>query len=242
MAAVTNCGNVGDEQTGVTRVLTFDSIHYRMGPWNVGSRGSISIAMKYLAKRPPGRPRSFNPDAALDRAIPVFWAKGYDGASYRDLTSAMGISAPSLVAAFGDKRGLFDAAVARYAKTIAARHLAALEGGDGLGDRLAAFFAAVIANVAAGDGHPTGCLVTCGLADSAGADVAAREQLGMLVAAADKALARQFRVAGFKPKEARGRAQIAAATMHSLALRARAGTPKAELQQVSDAAVRLLSR
>ena len=77
--------------------------------------------MKYPTKRPPGRPRGFSLEAALDCAIPIFWEKGYDGASFRDLTSAMGISAPSLVAAFGDKRGLFDAAVARYAETIAAR-------------------------------------------------------------------------------------------------------------------------
>src|SRR5579872_4616169 len=116
--------------------------------------------MKSVAKRPPGRPRGFDPKAALDRAIPVFWAKGYNGASFRDLTGAMGISAPSLVAAFGDKRGLFDAAAARYAETIAAGPVAALEGANGLRDQLTAFFAAVIAN-AAGDGHPTGCLVTC---------------------------------------------------------------------------------
>ena len=197
--------------------------------------------MKNVAKRPPGRPRSFSLDAALDRAIPVFWAKGYDAASFRDLTSAMGISAPSLVAAFGDKRGLFDAAVARYAETIATRHLTALEGADGLRERLTAFFAAVIAN-ASGDGHPTGCLVTCALADLAGDDAAAEAQLAMLLAAADQSLTRQFRSAGFEPGEARGRAQIAAATMHSLTLRARAGVPKAELQQVSDAAVMLLSR
>jgi AcrR family transcriptional regulator len=197
--------------------------------------------MKNVAKRPPGRPRGFSLHAALDRAIPVFWAKGYDAASFRDLTSAMGISAPSLVAAFGDKRGLFDAAVARYAETIAARHLTALEGVDGLRERLAAFFAAVVAN-ASGDGHPTGCLVTCALADLAGDDAAAGAQLAMLVAAADQSLTQQFRAAGFEAAEARGRAQIAAATMHSLTLRARAGAPKAELQQVSDAAVTLLTR
>src|ERR1700729_2784553 len=132
--------------------------------------------MKNVAKRPPGRPRGFSLNAALDRAIPVFWAKGYDAASFRDLTSAMGISAPSLVAAFGDKRGLFDAAVARYAETIAARHLTALEGVDGLRERLAAFFAAVVAN-ASGDGHPTGCLVTCAFSDLAGDTGAAGAQL-----------------------------------------------------------------
>src|ERR1700730_16017670 len=106
--------------------------------------------MEKLAKRPPGRPRSFSLEAALDRAIPIFWAKGYDGASFRDLTSAMGISPPSLMAAFGDKRGLFDAAVARYAETMAAKHLTALEGVDGLRERLTAFFAAVMANAGGG--------------------------------------------------------------------------------------------
>lgn len=197
--------------------------------------------MKYVPKRLPGRPREFDLNEVLDRAIPIFWAKGYDGASYRDLTSAMDISAPSLVAAFRDKRGLFDAVVARYAETIAAGPLTALESTDGLRDRLTAFFAAVIAN-ASGDDHPRGCLVTCSLAAAAGDDAAASTRLGMLVAAADELLARQFRAAGFEPKEARARAQIAAATMHSLTLRARAGAPKTELRQISEAAVMLLTR
>jgi AcrR family transcriptional regulator len=196
--------------------------------------------MKDICKRPTGRPRGFSCEAALDQAIPVFWAKGYEGASYRDLTSAMGISAPSLVAAFGDKRGLFEAAVTRYAATVAAKHVAALESADGLHDRLAAFFAAVIDSASA-EGQPTGCLVTCALADTAGGDAAASTRLKMLLSAADERLAQQFHAAGFEPAESRARAQIAAATMHSLTLRARAGASKAELQQLSDAAVRILS-
>ena len=196
--------------------------------------------MKKVANRPPGRPRSFNLEAALDQAIPVFWEKGYEGASFRDLTAAMGISAPSLVAAFGDKRSLFDAAIARYAETIASRHLTALQGAGSLRERLAAFFAAIVAT-ATGDGKPTGCLVTCALADAAGDDLAACMQLGTLLAKADEALAQAFRAAGFTPEEAAGRGQIAAATMHSVTLRARAGASKGELQQIGDAAVRLLT-
>jgi TetR/AcrR family transcriptional regulator, copper-responsive repressor len=193
--------------------------------------------MKLVPKRAPGRPRSFDRNSALDRAIPIFWAKGYDGASFRDLTTAMGISAPSLVAAFGDKRALFDSAVARYCETIAAGPMDALEGANDLRDRLKAFFEGVIANIS---GHPTGCLVTCALADAAGEDPAASTRLGMLLAAADESLARQFRLAGFDTEEARARAQIAAATVHSLTLRARAGVPKAELQQLSEAAITIL--
>jgi AcrR family transcriptional regulator len=197
--------------------------------------------MEKVGKRPPGRPRGFSREVALDRAIPVFWAKGYEAASFRELTSAMGIGPPSLMAAFGDKRGLFDAAVARYAERIGAKLLAPVQGAGNLRDRLAAFFDAVIAN-ATGEGQPTGCLVTCALADVAGDDAAACAQLAMLIAAADASLMKLFGDAGFDPGEARARAQIAVATMHSLTLRARAGTPKAELQAISEAAVGLLVR
>ncbi|WCB96811.1 HTH-type transcriptional repressor ComR [Baekduia alba] len=60
------------------------------------------------------RPRSFDRDAALEQAMRAFWAQGYEQTSISDLTRAMGIAPPSLYAAFGDKRRLFDEAVARY--------------------------------------------------------------------------------------------------------------------------------
>ena len=61
-----------------------------------------------------GRPRNFDMDEALDRALDVFWRKGYEGASVSDLTVAMGINPPSLYAAFGNKEGLFRKALDRY--------------------------------------------------------------------------------------------------------------------------------
>ncbi len=54
-----------------------------------------------------GRPRSFDIDRALDRALLVFWRKGYEGASLSDLTKAVGVNRPSLYGAFGDKEALF---------------------------------------------------------------------------------------------------------------------------------------
>src|SRR6266404_1965499 len=63
---------------------------------------------------PRGRPRAFDPDAALERAMHVFWAKGYEGASLSDLTGAMRINRPSLYAAFGNKEQLFRKALDRY--------------------------------------------------------------------------------------------------------------------------------
>ena len=61
-----------------------------------------------------GRPRSFCTDTVLDRAMTVFWRKGYEGASLAELTEAMGINPPSLYAAFGNKEGLFRAVLERY--------------------------------------------------------------------------------------------------------------------------------
>ncbi len=63
-----------------------------------------------------GRPRSFCVDETIDRAMTVFWRKGYEGASLADLTAAMGINSPSLYACFGSKEGLFRAVLERYDK------------------------------------------------------------------------------------------------------------------------------
>lgn len=68
-----------------------------------------------VARKPRGRPLSFDRDAALETAMHVFWERGYEAASISDLTSAMGITPPSLYTAFGDKEQLFLEAIERYA-------------------------------------------------------------------------------------------------------------------------------
>ena len=68
------------------------------------------------AKRPRGRPRAFDREAALASAMEVFRAKGFEATSIHDLTAAMGINPPSLYSAFGDKENLFLEAIERYSK------------------------------------------------------------------------------------------------------------------------------
>jgi AcrR family transcriptional regulator len=61
-----------------------------------------------------GRARTFDADEALDRAMTVFWSKGYEATSLSDLTEATGINRPSLYAAYGNKKELFRKALERY--------------------------------------------------------------------------------------------------------------------------------
>ena len=74
-----------------------------------------------------GRPREFDPEAALDQALAVFVHAGYEAASVQQLADAMGICKPSLYAAYGNKDALFSAALRRYAAANDARQAALLE-------------------------------------------------------------------------------------------------------------------
>lgn len=74
-----------------------------------------------------GRPRAFDPDTALEKAMQVFWQQGYEGTSLSDLTEAMGINRPSLYAAFGNKEELFLKVLDRYGSGPVAYVMCALD-------------------------------------------------------------------------------------------------------------------
>ena len=69
-----------------------------------------------------GRPRAYDPDVALSRAVETFWAHGYAGTSLDDLSAAMGMNRPSLYAAFGDKRDLYLKSLAFYRQRYPAQN------------------------------------------------------------------------------------------------------------------------
>lgn len=75
-----------------------------------------------------GRPREFNEDEALEKAMQTFWSNGYDATSLADLTSAMGLSKSSLYDTFGSKHALFIAAVERYKATAQSGVIGTLTG------------------------------------------------------------------------------------------------------------------
>lgn len=109
---------------------------------------------------PRGRPREFDLDQALDRALHVFWCKGYEGASLDDLTQAMGISRPSLYAAFGNKEALFHRVLDRYLEGFAGHVREALEAptARAVVEKLLYRTADLLSDPA----HPAGCLLVQG--------------------------------------------------------------------------------
>src|SRR3990170_3252198 len=105
---------------------------------------------------PVGRPRAFDIDEALDRAVLVFWSKGYEGASLEDLTEAMGISRPSLYRAFGNTEDLFYKALDRYTEGLTSYFARALAEPTSAAVATAVLHGMVEA--ATMPGLPTGCL------------------------------------------------------------------------------------
>jgi len=107
--------------------------------------------------RTAGRPRAFDPEAALDAAMRVFWQRGYDGASLAELTEAMQINRPSLYATFGDKETLFRKAMDRYCAGPASYVEAALRQPTARA-AVEAIFAGAI-NLTTSPANPLGCLL-----------------------------------------------------------------------------------
>ena len=109
-----------------------------------------------------GRPREFDRDEALQRAMELFWARGYEGTTLSDLQKAMGgITAPSFYAAFGSKEELFREAVELYKKTQGAPVVKALLEGPTARASLEAMLRAAAKSVC-GQSNPRGCLMVLG--------------------------------------------------------------------------------
>ena len=122
-----------------------------------------------------GRPRGFNQQAALEAALKLFWLRSYEGTSIADLTDAMGISRPSLYAAFGDKEQLFRAVLARYVAgpgSYIGRALEQPQAADAIRTLLLDAAAAFTSPE-----HPPGCLVVHGALASGDEGATARDLL-----------------------------------------------------------------
>ena len=104
------------------------------------------------------RPREFDPETVLDRAMMVFWSKGYEATSLSDLCDATELNRSSLYASFGDKHALFLQTLNRYGDRAVARVSAALSQPLPIREALAAFYEGMIDQIIAGPGR-TGCFL-----------------------------------------------------------------------------------
>lgn len=119
-------------------------------------RSSTLWPMEFKRKAPMGRPRAFDADEALDKAMRVFWDQGYEGTSLTDLTSAMGITRPSMYAAFGNKESLFRKVVELYAEGPASYGTRVLQ--EPSARKVATAFLRGAIRATTTPGNPPGCL------------------------------------------------------------------------------------
>jgi AcrR family transcriptional regulator len=189
-----------------------------------------------------GRPRAYDTQAALKRATETFWKTGYAGTSLDSIAAATGMNPPSLYAAFGNKHALYLEALARYWEISLAATREALAEDRPLGESLMLAYEAALSIYFSGKGNARGCFVIGTAVTEAGADAAIRRSVaaGLRMIDADfEARLRMARDRGELKDEAdpTALAILASATMQSIAIRARAGTPRAELREMARKAV-----
>lgn len=190
-------------------------------------------------KRPRGRPRGFDPDVALKAAAERFRTFGYAATSLDDLAAATGLARPSLYAAFGDKKALYLAALARTHRRLEATFGALEAAALPKAQLLKTIFASTIDLYLTGDIGPAGCIAVNTASTEAVADPEIRAALHGFLVMEDVRMAQILAASGIAQPEAAAR--ILMSVIHSLAVRTRAGTPRAELDTIAADCIALLS-
>ncbi len=174
-----------------------------------------------------GRPRTYNPDAALRAALNVFWDHGFSGTSLDEISAATGMKRPSLYAAFGNKKSIYRKSLDRFSQEFLGGLEAALFAGVSLEDDLVNFYLAALSVYQSGENAARGCPLICTATTEATLDEDIQSDLANSLDRIDLALVTRFEQArehgqlgqSAEPKKL---GQLAAAILHSLAVRVRA--------------------
>ncbi|AWM03358.1 TetR/AcrR family transcriptional regulator [Bradyrhizobium amphicarpaeae] len=189
-----------------------------------------------------GRPRAYEPEVALGKALDLFRRQGFAATSLDDLSEATGMNRPSLYGAFGDKRELYIKSYQRYREEARASMSAIFREEMPVRQRLERIFASALNIYLSGETGPRGCFTVVTAASEAVGDPEIRAMVLDGLTELDKAFANCFRRAkekGELPESAEPAvlAQIASATVHTIAIRSRARVPRKELEAIVKGAI-----
>jgi AcrR family transcriptional regulator len=192
-----------------------------------------------------GRPPAYDPQVAVKRATEIFWKTGYAGTTLDEITAATGMNKPSLYAAFGDKHGLYLEALAQYwQRSLTDMHQALAEDLP-LGEALMRVYEGALSIYFSGSGRSRGCFVVGTAVTEAVENREIRNSLASGLRAFDSDFEGRFRTARDKGElkndaDPSALAVLATATMHTIAIRARAGAARDDLRVLARKAVRVL--
>jgi len=217
-----------------------------------GSRNKFEMVQKHPkaasssdGRRPRGRPRGYDPERALERALETFWNLGYSRTSLDDLSAAMGMNRPSVYAAFGNKQALYLKALDAYWGRSLDAMRALLSKDEPLATALMRVYDTALTYYFPQGGEPRGCFGINTAAVESVVEPRIRTLLDSGLHRIDQEFERRMRTAQASGElsahlAARTAAQLAAAILHSLALRARSGSSRAELRKMARAAISVI--
>ncbi|MGA7805591.1 TetR/AcrR family transcriptional regulator [Bradyrhizobium sp.] len=189
-----------------------------------------------------GRPRAYHPEVALGKALDLFRQGGFAATSLDDLSAATGMNRPSLYGAFGDKRELYIKSYQRYRDDARAATIDIFREEMPIRKRLARIYGVALDIYLSGSSGPRGCFTVMTAASEAVADPDIRAMVLEGLSQLDKAFASCFRRAKDNGElsasaDPTALAQLASATIHTIAIRARAGIPRQELEAIVNGAI-----
>jgi AcrR family transcriptional regulator len=205
------------------------------------NKSPAKVAAPVAPKR-RGRPRAYQPEIALGKALDLFRKGGFAATSLDDLSAATGMNRPSLYGAFGDKRELYIKSYQRYRGDARAAMAEIFSHEMPIRKRLQRIYAVALDIYLSGESGPRGCFTVMTAASEAVADPDIRAMVLEGFSELDKAFAACFRLArekGELPETAAPEvlAQLASATIHTIAIRARARVPRKELEAIVKGAI-----
>ena len=207
-----------------------------------GGAGKAAATAEPAAPKKRGRPRAYEPDVALARAMDVFWRDGFAATSLDTISAATGMNRPSLYAAFGDKRDIYVKAYERYRERARARMAEIFTSQLPLRALLRQIYEIAIDMYVSGEDGPRGCFTVMTATSEAVSDPEIRGLAVTGLVEMDRAFARLFKAAQAKGELAASAdpvmlGQLATATIHTLAVRARVRVPRKDLEAIADASV-----